>query len=103
MFVVVMEVVCVCSASSLMLDGVKRVWGKDGYLPHKDPSAAPTPVEEPSDVVQSPQQQGAAETSQPEPEPEPEPAQLDQEKQQLASSLFVGLGSQNSTSLVSLF
>ncbi|XP_072528422.1 AP-4 complex subunit epsilon-1 [Salminus brasiliensis] len=89
-------------ANTLMLEGVKRVWGKEGYLPQKEPSGTPAPVEEPSDVVQSPHQQGAAEASrlQPDSEPEPEPPQQDQEKQQLASSLFVGLGSQNSTSLL---
>uniref|UniRef100_A0A8B9GW22 Adaptor related protein complex 4 subunit epsilon 1 n=1 Tax=Astyanax mexicanus TaxID=7994 RepID=A0A8B9GW22_ASTMX len=89
-------------ANTLMLEGVKRVWGKEGYLPQKEPSGTQVSVEEPSDVVQSPHQQGAAETltTQPETEPEPEPAQLDQEKQQLASSLFVGLGSQNSMSLL---
>ncbi|XP_036432371.1 AP-4 complex subunit epsilon-1 isoform X2 [Colossoma macropomum] len=85
-------------ANTLMLEGVKRVWGKEGYIPQIEPSLTPTAVEEPSDVVQSPHQQGAAETSHA--EPEPEPPQLDQEKQQLASSLFVGLGSQNSTSLL---
>uniref|UniRef100_A0A8B9GRV1 AP-4 complex subunit epsilon n=1 Tax=Astyanax mexicanus TaxID=7994 RepID=A0A8B9GRV1_ASTMX len=64
-------------ANTLMLEGVKRVWGKEGYLPQKEPSGTQVSVEEPSD-----------------------PAQLDQEKQQLASSLFVGLGSQNSMSLL---
>ena len=98
--VVMIEVLCVCSANTLMLEGVKRVWGKEGYIPQKEPSLTPAAVEEPSDVVQPPHQQGAPETSHP--EPEPELPQLDQEKQQLASSLFVGLGSQNSTSLVSL-
>uniref|UniRef100_A0AAR2IX48 AP-4 complex subunit epsilon n=1 Tax=Pygocentrus nattereri TaxID=42514 RepID=A0AAR2IX48_PYGNA len=93
-----LSVLCVCSANTLMLEGVKRVWGKDGYIPQKEPSLTPAAVDEPSDVVQSPDQQGAAETSLP--EPEPEPPQLDQEKQQLASSLFVGLGSQNSMSLL---
>uniref|UniRef100_A0A8B9J4K3 AP-4 complex subunit epsilon n=1 Tax=Astyanax mexicanus TaxID=7994 RepID=A0A8B9J4K3_ASTMX len=97
-----LSVKCVYSANTLMLEGVKRVWGKEGYLPQKEPSGTQVSVEEPSDVVQSPHQQGAAETltTQPETEPEPEPAQLDQEKQQLASSLFVGLGSQNSMSLL---
>ncbi|KAL7857667.1 hypothetical protein AOLI_G00177690 [Acnodon oligacanthus] len=85
-------------ANTLMLEGVKRVWGKEGYIPQKEPSLTPAAVEEPRDVVQSPHQQGAAETSLP--EPEPEPPELDQEKQQLASSLFVGLGSQNSMPLL---
>ncbi|KAI4903115.1 hypothetical protein NFI96_015692 [Prochilodus magdalenae] len=85
-------------AGTLMLEGVKRVWGKEGYIPQKEPLGTPAAVEEPINVVQSPHQQGAAETSHP--EPEPEPPQLDQEKQQLASSLFVGLGSQNSMSLL---
>ncbi|XP_066523362.1 AP-4 complex subunit epsilon-1 isoform X2 [Hoplias malabaricus] len=85
--------------NTLMLEGVKRVWGKEGYIPQKEPSGSTAAVEEPSDEVQSPHQQAAAETSQP--EPEPEPPRLDQEKQQLASSLFVGLGTENSMSLMS--
>ncbi|XP_076846996.1 AP-4 complex subunit epsilon-1 isoform X2 [Brachyhypopomus gauderio] len=85
---------------TLVLDGVKRVWGKEGYLPQRDPSQTPATVEEPSNAVQSSHQQGANDASQPKPEPEPEPPQLNMEKQQLASSLFVGLGSQNSACLL---
>ncbi|XP_026877219.2 AP-4 complex subunit epsilon-1 isoform X1 [Electrophorus electricus] len=83
--------------ATLMLEGVKRVWGKEGYLPQRDTSETPATVEEPSDVVQSSHQQVVIDISQP--EPEPEPPQLDK-KQQLASSLFVGLGSQNSACLL---
>uniref|UniRef100_A0A8C2JLU4 AP-4 complex subunit epsilon n=1 Tax=Cyprinus carpio TaxID=7962 RepID=A0A8C2JLU4_CYPCA len=80
--------------STLILEGVKRVWGKDGYLPQKEATAPP--VDEPSAAVQPPSQQEAAERI----EPQPEPSTQNQDKQQLASSLFVGLGVGSSVSLV---
>lgn len=82
------------SSSTLILEGVKRVWGKDGYLPQKE-ATAPL-VDEPSAAVQPPGQQEAAERK----EPQPEPSMQNQDKQQLASSLFVGLGVGSSMSLV---
>ncbi|XP_060770460.1 AP-4 complex subunit epsilon-1 [Neoarius graeffei] len=85
-------------ASTLMLDGVKRVWGKEGYLPQKESSETSAVVDELNSVLQSSNQEVATQVSQP--EPKPEPPHVDQEKQQLASSLFVGLGSQNATSLL---
>ncbi|XP_073720644.1 AP-4 complex subunit epsilon-1-like isoform X1 [Misgurnus anguillicaudatus] len=83
-------------SSTLILEGVKRVWGKEGYLSQKDTTGETAQVEEPATAVQSSKQQGAAERS----EPQPEPSQQNQGKQQLASSLFVGLGDQSSTSLL---
>jgi len=86
------------STTTLKLDGVKRVWGREGYLSQSEPVEEPAHVEVPS-PLQSPSQQGEADRSHsqtPTPTPQPE-----QEKQQLASSLFVGLGSQSSVCLVS--
>ncbi|XP_016324404.1 AP-4 complex subunit epsilon-1 [Sinocyclocheilus anshuiensis] len=81
-------------SSTLILEGVKRVWGKDGYLPQKEATAPP--VDEPSAAVQPPSQQEAAERI----EPRPDPSTQNQDKQQLASSLFVGLGVGSSMSLL---
>uniref|UniRef100_A0A9J7X7R3 AP-4 complex subunit epsilon n=1 Tax=Cyprinus carpio carpio TaxID=630221 RepID=A0A9J7X7R3_CYPCA len=81
-------------SSTLILEGVKRVWGKDGYLPQKEATAPP--VDEPSAAVQPASQQEAAERI----EPRPEPSTQNQDKQQLASSLFVGLGVGSSVSLL---
>ncbi|KAK6309372.1 hypothetical protein J4Q44_G00208350 [Coregonus suidteri] len=78
-------------STTLKLDGVKRVWGKEGYLAQQQSvEDAPTPpVQLPSPLL-SPQRP-PSQTQTPEP---------DQEKQQLASSLFVGLGSHNSVCLM---
>ncbi|XP_059391980.1 AP-4 complex subunit epsilon-1-like [Carassius carassius] len=84
-------------SSTLILEGVKRVWGKDGYLPQKEATAPP--VDEPSAAVQPPVQQEAAERT----EPRPEPSTRNQDKQRLASSLFVGLGVGSSVSLLGKF
>ncbi|XP_027019561.1 AP-4 complex subunit epsilon-1 isoform X2 [Tachysurus fulvidraco] len=86
-------------ASTLVLEGVKRVWGKEGYLPQKEVTESSAVVDS---VLQSSNKEAATHVPQLELEPEPElePSHVDQEKQQLASSLFVGLGSQNSTSLL---
>lgn len=92
------EVFLVYRVSTLMLEGVTRVWGKEGYLPQKQASENTAGADELNSAVQSSNQEVATRASQP--EPEPEPPHVDQEKQQLASSLFVGLGSQNSMSLV---
>lgn len=96
------EVLFVCRASTLVLEGVKRVWGKEGYLPQKEVLESSAVVDKLNSVLQSSNKEVATHDSQfePEPEPETEPPHVDQEKQQLASSLFVGLGSQNCTSLV---
>ncbi|KAI2648581.1 AP-4 complex subunit epsilon-1 [Labeo rohita] len=81
-------------SNTLILEGVKRVWGKDGYLPQKETTAPP--VDEPTAAVQPSIQQEAAERL----EPQPEPSTQNQDKQQLASSLFVGLGAGSSMSLL---
>lgn len=78
---------------------MKRVWGKEGYLAQREPVEEVAQVEVPS-PFRSPSQQAEADSSHsqtPTPVPTPEPTQ---EKQQLASSLFVGLSSQSSVCLV---
>ncbi|XP_020347776.2 AP-4 complex subunit epsilon-1 isoform X2 [Oncorhynchus kisutch] len=80
-------------STTLKLEGVKRVWGKDGYLAQQQSAGeTPTPlVELPSPLLspQSPPSQKPSSGLEP-----------DQEKRQLASSLFVGLGSHNSVCLM---
>lgn len=93
---------CLCfSSSALKLDGIKRVWGREGYLAQREPVEEAAQVEVPS-PIQSPGRQGEGDSlhsQTPTQTPTPEP---EQEKQQLASSLFVGLASQSSVSLVRL-
>ncbi|KAF7656336.1 hypothetical protein LDENG_00042760 [Lucifuga dentata] len=86
-------------SASLKLEGVKRVWGKEGYLAQRDPVEETAQVEVPSPVRSSSQQGEADNTHSQTPTltPTPEPGQ---EKQQLASSLFVGLSSQSSVCLM---
>uniref|UniRef100_UPI0037E73555 AP-4 complex subunit epsilon-1 n=1 Tax=Semicossyphus pulcher TaxID=241346 RepID=UPI0037E73555 len=86
-------------STTLKLDGVKRVWGRDGYLAQRESVEEAAHVEVPS-PLRSPSQQGEAAGSHsqtPTPTATPEP---EQEKQQLASSLFVGLSSQSSVCLM---
>ncbi|XP_068595563.1 AP-4 complex subunit epsilon-1 [Brachionichthys hirsutus] len=83
------------SFATLKLDGVKRVWGREGYLAQREPGEEAAQVEVPS-PIRSPIQQGEADGSHSQ-TPTPEPKQ---EKQQLASSLFVGLGSRSSVCLM---
>ncbi|XP_057692318.1 AP-4 complex subunit epsilon-1 isoform X2 [Corythoichthys intestinalis] len=78
--------------TTLKLDKVKRVWGREGYLAQKEAAEEPAKVEVPSPVhstgqIAISQNQNQAPVA-------------DQEKQQLASSLFVGLGAQTSLSLM---
>uniref|UniRef100_A0A6J0TDY9 AP-4 complex subunit epsilon-1 isoform X1 n=3 Tax=Pogona vitticeps TaxID=103695 RepID=A0A6J0TDY9_9SAUR len=87
--------------NGLRLDGVKQLWGKEGYLPkkgspvEKEDSIRPvpqssSPLAEPP-VGHFPSQAGQEASSLSEEE---------KEKQQLASTLFVGLGSQGSVNLM---
>uniref|UniRef100_A0A3P8P4G0 AP-4 complex subunit epsilon n=1 Tax=Astatotilapia calliptera TaxID=8154 RepID=A0A3P8P4G0_ASTCA len=87
------------SGDTLKLDGIKRVWGREGYLAQREPVEEAAQVEVPS-PIQSPGRQGEGDSlhsQTPTQTPTPEP---EQEKQQLASSLFVGLASQSSVSLM---
>ncbi|XP_047451963.1 AP-4 complex subunit epsilon-1 [Mugil cephalus] len=86
-------------STTLKLDGVKRVWGKEGYLVQREPVEEAARVEVPS-PLRSPGQQGEGDTSHSQ-TPTPTPtSECDQEKQQLASSLFLGLSSQSSVCLM---
>uniref|UniRef100_A0A7N6A288 AP-4 complex subunit epsilon n=1 Tax=Anabas testudineus TaxID=64144 RepID=A0A7N6A288_ANATE len=86
-------------STTLKLDGVKRVWGREGYLSQKElmeeavQIEAPSPVRSPNHQAEDDGSQSQAATPTQTSEPEPE-------KQQLASSLFVGLGSQSSVCLM---
>ncbi|XP_062318618.1 AP-4 complex subunit epsilon-1 [Osmerus eperlanus] len=81
--------------TTLKLDGVKRVWGKQGYLAQKEVVEEAAQVEGPSPLLSS-SHHGSADSSQTQ-TPTPEP---DLQRQQLASALFVGLGAQNAVCLM---
>ncbi|XP_038623089.1 AP-4 complex subunit epsilon-1 isoform X2 [Tachyglossus aculeatus] len=79
----------------LKLEGVRKLWGKEGYLAKKEGpggiDADPRPG--PAD--------GAADPAAARPLPAPGPlTEEEREKRQLASTLFVGLGSDNAVSLL---
>ncbi|XP_059495181.1 AP-4 complex subunit epsilon-1 [Stegostoma tigrinum] len=79
-------------SNSLKLDGVKKVWGKEGYLRKKESKeetlSSPSSESETSTDRSSKTERTATFSAE------------EQEKQQLASSLFVGLGSSNLVSLM---
>ncbi|KAG9337022.1 hypothetical protein JZ751_029881 [Albula glossodonta] len=82
---------------SLKMEGVRRVWGKEGYIPQKE-AVEEAPVV-PSLIAPVPShQQGGAECT-PTDDPGPELEQ-ENDKRQLASSLFVGLGPLNEPCLM---
>ncbi|CAL1595065.1 unnamed protein product [Knipowitschia caucasica] len=87
------------SSATLKLEGVKRVWGKEGYLSKEDPVEEVAQVETLSPLSSPNQPPGAGRTlsnaAAPSETPEPQ-----QEKLQLASSLFVGLSLQTSVCLM---
>ncbi|XP_061577695.1 AP-4 complex subunit epsilon-1 [Cololabis saira] len=85
-------------SATLKLDGVKRVWGREGYLSQREPVEEPARVETPS-PLRSPGQQGDGGPNSQTPTPTPTP-ECDQDKQQLASSLFVGVSSQSPVCLM---
>ncbi|KAM6202876.1 AP-4 complex subunit epsilon-1 [Rhynchocyon petersi] len=82
--------------NSLKMEGVKKLWGKEGYLPKKENTmgdeaeAQPVPQENVDPVV-SKKDQLQALTQQ---------SKEEKEKQLLASSLFVGLGSESTVTLL---
>uniref|UniRef100_A0A803SV57 AP-4 complex subunit epsilon n=1 Tax=Anolis carolinensis TaxID=28377 RepID=A0A803SV57_ANOCA len=87
-------------ANSLKLEGVKKLWGKEGYLPQKE-----SPVENEDSIKPVLPSSTIAENivgSFPSTSEQKTPGLLEgeKEKQQLASSLFVGLSSQSSISLM---
>ncbi|XP_062061895.1 AP-4 complex subunit epsilon-1 [Lepus europaeus] len=85
--------------SSLKLEGVKKLWGKEGYLPKKEnkigeETEAPIPQEttimESVDQAVTKKDQSQVLTQ----------SKEEKEKQLLASSLFVGLGSESTVNLL---
>ncbi|XP_060031698.1 AP-4 complex subunit epsilon-1 [Erinaceus europaeus] len=86
--------------NSLKLEGVKKLWGKEGYLPKKEnktgdeTEAPPNPQEaitmENVDQIVTKKDQSQVLTQ----------SKEEKEKQLLASSLFVGLGSESSINLL---
>ncbi|XP_072479159.1 AP-4 complex subunit epsilon-1 isoform X3 [Notamacropus eugenii] len=86
--------------NSLKLEGVKKLWGKEGYLPKKEHKAGNNPelqpvaqdstlVEKVDQMMTKKDQSQAFHHSEEE-----------AEKQRLASTLFVGLGSESAVSLI---
>ncbi|XP_060611256.2 AP-4 complex subunit epsilon-1 [Anolis sagrei] len=87
-------------ANNLKLEGIKKLWGKEGYLPQKE-----SPVENedsiksvlPTSTILENIVGNFPSTSEPK---TPVLSEGEKEKQQLASTLFVGLSSQSSISLM---
>ncbi|XP_037539503.1 AP-4 complex subunit epsilon-1 [Nematolebias whitei] len=84
------------SSTTLKLDGVKRVWGREGYLAQKEPAEEAAQVEASSPLQSSSQKADEDSSHSQTPTQTPD---SEHEKQQLASSLFVGLASQSSGSV----
>ncbi|XP_037689912.1 AP-4 complex subunit epsilon-1 isoform X4 [Choloepus didactylus] len=85
--------------NSLKLEGIKKLWGKEGYLPKKESKIDETEVQAvPQEIVimenvdqtvtKKDKSQGLTQSKE------------EKEKQVLASSLFVGLGSESTISLI---
>lgn len=91
--------VCLFSTNSLKLEGVRKLWGKEGYLPKKEnkmgkgnePQTVPCGSLLAGQVGEPPALQ---------PDQGASLSEEDKEKQQLASTLFLGLGSSAGVSLV---
>lgn len=85
----------------MKLEGVKKLWGKQGYLPKKE-SKAGDETEAPPVPAESTALENVDQAV-----PKRDQAQVltqsreEREKQLLASSLFVGLGSESAINLVS--
>lgn len=92
--------VCIFRTNTLKLEGVRKLWGKEGYLPKKEnktgkgnePETVPCGTLLAGQVGEPPALQ---------PDQGASLSEEDKEKQQLASTLFIGLGSSAGVSLVS--
>ncbi|EPY83669.1 hypothetical protein CB1_000540011 [Camelus ferus] len=85
--------------NSLKLEGIKKLWGKEGYLPKKgsktgDETEAPPVPQETMIMENVDQTMTKKDQSQ-----VPTQSKEEKEKQLLASSLFVGLGSESTVNL----
>lgn len=86
--------------NTLKLEGVRKLWGKEGYLPKKESKAGKE--DEPQTVsCSSLLARRVAETPVSKSDQVSSLSEEEKEKQQLASTLFVGLGSNANVSLVS--
>ncbi|XP_072818552.1 AP-4 complex subunit epsilon-1 [Vicugna pacos] len=86
--------------NSLKLEGIKKLWGKEGYLPKKgsktgDETEAP-PVPQETMIMENVDQTMAKKDQ----SQVPTQSKDEKEKQLLASSLFVGLGSESTVNLL---
>nr|XP_015098221.1 AP-4 complex subunit epsilon-1 isoform X1 [Vicugna pacos] len=86
--------------NSLKLEGIKKLWGKEGYLPKKgsktgDETEAPPVPQETMIMENVDQTMTKKDQSQ-----VPTQSKEEKEKQLLASSLFVGLGSESTVNLL---
>lgn len=85
----------------MKLEGIKKLWGKEGYLPKKesktsdDTEVLPVPQES---VIMENVDQAVTKKDQSQVLTQ---SKEEKEKQLLASSLFVGLGSESTVNLVS--
>ena len=85
----------------MKLEGIKKLWGKEGYLPKKESKtgdesgARPVPQESIMENVDQ------AIVTKKDPSQVLTQSKEEKEKRLLASSLFVGLGSENTINLVS--
>nr|XP_045013286.1 AP-4 complex subunit epsilon-1 isoform X2 [Jaculus jaculus] len=86
--------------NSLQLEGVKKLWGKEGYLPKKESKAGDKmealPIPQESGIMENvdqaiPSKNQSQSLTQ---------SKEEEEKQLLASSLFVGIGSENTINLM---
>ncbi|XP_039214692.1 AP-4 complex subunit epsilon-1 isoform X2 [Crotalus tigris] len=87
--------------NSLKLEGVKKLWSKEGYLPQKKSPEEREEITTEAALQGGPSVETVAGTFPLQPKEETtEVAERTNEKQRLASALFVGLGSQSSTNLM---
>ncbi|XP_036094707.1 AP-4 complex subunit epsilon-1 isoform X9 [Rousettus aegyptiacus] len=86
--------------NSLKLEGIKKLWGKEGYLPKKESKTGDEtealPVSQESTMMENVDQT----TAQKDQSQVLTQSKEEKEKQLLASSLFVGLGSESTINLI---
>ncbi|XP_055991374.1 AP-4 complex subunit epsilon-1 [Sorex fumeus] len=84
--------------NSLKMEGIKKLWGKEGYLPKKESKTGeeidPPPISQEGILMENIDQTVTKKTQ------ELTQSKEEKEKQLLASSLFVGLGSESTVSLL---
>ncbi|KAG8145027.1 putative AP-4 complex subunit epsilon protein, partial [Naja naja] len=87
--------------NSLKLEGVKKLWSKEGYLPQNKNQEGKEEKTTEAALQGGPSAETVASSFPSQPKEEmTDQAEGTKEKQQLASALFVGLGSQGSTNLM---